>query len=110
MVTVILEKDFTGNIREIEVSGHANQGKYGQDIVCSAISVLTISTLNGLTDVAKAKVDYKVEEGYTKIVMLEALDEKSDAILKTYELGIEALLEDYGKYLQLVKKEVQLDD
>lgn len=110
MVTVNLEKDFAGNIRKIKVSGHARQAEYGQDIVCSAISVLTISTLNGLTDIAKAKVDYKVKEGYTKIVMLEIPDEKADAILKTYELGIEALLEDYGKYLQLVKKEVQLDD
>ena len=110
MVTVNLEKDFAGNICKITVSGHANQAEYGSDIVCSAISVLTISTLNGLIDVAKVKVGYKVKEGYTQILISEGHNEKSDAILKTYELGIEALLEDYGKYLQLVKKEVQLND
>lgn len=109
MVTVKLKKNRADDICEIRVSGHANQAEYGKDIVCSAISVLTISTLNGLLEIAKVDVEYSINDGDVKIHILSK-NEKSDAILKTYELGIEALLEDYGKYLQLVKKEVQLND
>ncbi|MDO5095606.1 MAG: ribosomal-processing cysteine protease Prp [Peptostreptococcaceae bacterium] len=111
MVTVTTTRDLSGNIYMVEVTGHAEQAKHGQDIVCSAISVLTMATLNGLTDVVKANVDYIVEEGYVKIkVDTNEMKDTIKTLLETFELGIAALLEDYGRYVKLVKKEVQPND
>lgn len=111
MVAVTTTRDLSGNIYIIEVTGHAEQAKHGQDIVCSAVSVLTMATLNGLTDVVKADVDYIVEEGYVKIeVDINNMNDTIKALLETFELGILALLKDYGRYVKLVKKEVQPND
>lgn len=103
MITVIIKRNLNNEVCEVDVSGHANQAKYGSDIVCSAVSALTISTLNGIIYVAKVDVDYTVKEGHVNF-KIKNLNESSQAILRTYELGIEALLENYEKYLQLVKE------
>ena len=81
----------------------------GEDIVCSAVSALTLATLNGLLEVVKAQVDYQVEEGYTKFEVYQNND-SIKVLMDTYELGIRAMLEDYGQFVRLVKKEVQPHD
>ncbi|MDN3536947.1 ribosomal-processing cysteine protease Prp [Limosilactobacillus fermentum] len=37
------------------MTGHAESGPDGQDIVCAAVSALTITTVNGLERVLKKK-------------------------------------------------------
>ena len=36
-----------------ELTGHADQGAYGEDIVCAGISAITQTALLGITDVLK---------------------------------------------------------
>ncbi len=98
---------------QVEVSGHANQNEYGQDIVCSAVSALTIATLNGLIEVVKAEVEYEIDDGYTKFEVYPKDSIQNDfvkVLIGTYELGIQAMLEDYGQYVRIEKKEVQPHD
>lgn len=111
MITVKIVDNNKYDFYEVEVSGHAYYGEYGSDIVCSAVSMLTITTLNGLVDIVKADVDYVIEDGYTKFVVKNKKSDNSIKLLiDTYELGIKAVLEDYGQYVKLEKKEVQLYD
>lgn len=111
MITVTTMRDRQGDIYKIEVVGHAQQAEHGKDIVCSAVSILTITTLNGLLDVVKAQVDYTVEDGYVRLeINREKMNNSIRVLLDTFELGIESMLEGYGQYLKLVKKEVQPND
>ncbi|MSE22463.1 ribosomal-processing cysteine protease Prp, partial [Lactobacillus parabuchneri] len=41
-------KHYRGHVSGFTITGHADAGEYGQDIVCSAVSVLSITTVNGL--------------------------------------------------------------
>ena len=109
MITVKILQDRQKKCYGVEVSGHADQAEYGEDIVCSAVSALTLATLNGLLEVVKAQVDYRVEEGYTKFEVYQNND-SIKVLMDTYELGIRAMLEDYGQFVRLVKKEVQPHD
>lgn len=90
---------------EITVSGHAGFADHGEDIVCAAVSVLTISILNGLTEIVGRKdLGEVVEEGYVRFTIPEIEDEpmkmKTDTLISTYRLGIRGIKEAYGDYIQ----------
>lgn len=90
---------------EITVSGHAGFADHGEDIVCAAVSVLTISILNGLTEILGRKdLGEVVEEGFVRFtipeITEEALNMKTDALISTYLLGIRGIKEAYGDYIQ----------
>lgn len=55
-----------GKIISLEAKGHAKQAEYGQDIVCSAISVLFETAGLGLEECGYADF-YKQKHGYMKI-------------------------------------------
>ena len=57
MVTVEIKKNHLGNIKGYKVSGHADYADYGEDIVCSAISVLAFTSLNSLIEVCQIDED-----------------------------------------------------
>ena len=46
MITVLVAPDM------IHVSGHANTAPQGADIVCSAVSALTLTLIRGLKEIA----------------------------------------------------------
>lgn len=51
MIRVKIFHNNDNNIVKIEMRGHADAGEYGSDIVCSAVSALSISIVNGLESV-----------------------------------------------------------
>ena len=91
------------------VSGHAGFDEYNRDIVCSAVSALTITVINGLTEVLKVKADFAVEEGYTQLSLSrlsEAEIDKCQVLMETLLLGIKSMEIQYGKYIMLKMEEV----
>ena len=109
MIVVRIGKDRDGDIQKINIQGHANYAKHGEDIVCAAVSFLSQTTLNGLTEVLKADVNYEInEEGFLSFNINHNEHKKNTikALMNTFELGIESLTEDYAKHVKLVKEEV----
>lgn len=108
MVTVKIIILPNGDIEEFTVSGHADFKKHGKDIVCSAVSVLTQTTVLGLSLIAEADIDYKVDEGYLYCRLNNNLSElqsiKAQAILKTMYEGIKNIRESYSKYITILEK------
>ncbi len=109
MIRVKIGKDSDGYTKTVEISGHANFAKHGQDIVCSAVSFLSQAILNGLLEILKADVSYTAnQDGYLsfRINNNEHKKETIKILLDTFELGIKSLEEDYSKHVKLVKEEV----
>ena len=42
-----------GNLESVELTGHAGSGEYGFDIVCAAVSTLSINFVNSLEVLAE---------------------------------------------------------
>ncbi|MBC3803239.1 ribosomal-processing cysteine protease Prp [Acetobacterium fimetarium] len=104
MISVKISKK-NNETHEIIVSGHAGFADQGEDIVCAAVSVLTISILNGLTEIVGRKdLNEMVEEGYVRFTIPEISDEKmkmkTDTLISTLLLGIRGITEAYGDYIQ----------
>ena len=65
-----------GEIRGFDVSGHAEYAPYGEDIVCAAVSILTIATVNSL-EAQLGEVQAQVaEEGRVTCFLPEQLDDR----------------------------------
>ncbi len=96
--------------------GHAGYGEFGTDIICSALSAMTMLIINTVETVWGADVDYKIDDETTDITVTvkEALpkyassSEKQFAIAGLFEgyyYQLMDLLEDYSDYIDVDVKE-----
>ena len=96
--------------------GHAGYGEFGTDIVCSALSAMTMLIVNTIETVWGVDVDYQIDEKTTDITVTvkEALPEYASSAEKQYAVSglIEGyfyqlmdMLEDYSDYLDVEAEE-----
>jgi len=92
-------------IKEIRVKGHADSGKYGNDLVCAGVSTILTGIVNML-----AKKDFltrgtiALSQGNAHIIVHESTKE-DQLILETLVTCLETMEADYGKYIKMIKKE-----
>ena len=95
-----------------EEQGHAGFGEAGDDILCAAISSMTMFLINTIEVAYASSVDYDIDEGATCIKVrakaalpeFEADDYKRYAvsgIMMGYYLQLGDMLEEYGDYLDV---------
>ena len=58
-VEVVKEKDL---YKKVSIIGHAMYADYGKDIVCSAVSSIVTTTINGCIALDKDSLSYEVNE------------------------------------------------
>ncbi len=92
------------------VDGHTGYKDQGEDVICAAVSALSMNALNGLTDVIGIQVGYEVRDGYLECILPEELSEEerksANVLLEALVLSFENLEEQYGKYITIRKLEV----
>ena len=98
------EKEITG----FYSAGHAGYAESGSDIICSAISVLTINTINSIEAFTDDKFDVSVneDEGIVIFKMAMPVSPETSILLKSYELGVSSVAVDNQKYFSISVKEV----
>src|SRR5690554_2978441 len=105
MINITLWCNSKEEIIAFEVDGHAGYGEEGWDIVCSAISALTIATVNGLTEYVLLPVKFDLRDGYVHCLLPELMEElqriQAQAILRTLDLAFENIEDQYGSYVKL---------
>ena len=107
MITVTIfkkENQFTG----IKSVGHAGYADYGQDIVCSAVSVLLINTLNSIEEFTSDKLEMvDASSGSLECSFPEGLGQEGTLLMNSLLLGLQEILKEYGTdHLTLIFKEV----
>ena len=85
--------------------GHAEYAKAGRpDILCAAVSALTIGTVNSLEELAGERMQLTTDErtGFLKCIFEGILQEKSSFLMDSMIFSLENLSREYGrKYLQV---------
>jgi uncharacterized protein YsxB (DUF464 family) len=92
-----------------ESSGHAGYAEAGEDIICSAVSALTINTVNSIEKFTTD--DYEVEQaedgGFLRLRFDNPLSAQAALLMDSLVLGIESIQADYGNdYITLITEEV----
>lgn len=92
-----------------KASGHAMFDERGYDVVCAAISVLAINTVNAielLTD-DTFSVDSDEEDALVHVQMTGDISHETSVLLAAFEIGVDAISKEYGKdYIRIRIEEV----
>ncbi len=109
MTTITIIKSKSGNYKSMTCSGHAGYAESGSDIVCAAVSMLVINTINSLDVLTNTQMQVEADEteGYIDCKFLAELTEKETLLMDSLVLGLSETVEQYGKkFLKLRFKEV----
>ncbi len=105
MIEITLRKSETGIYNGFLVSGHAGFDEYGKDIVCAAVSVMVINTINSIETFTKDAFKTEIEEksGRIEFQMVSEVSKESELLLKSLVLGLQGIAEQYGnQYIKLI--------
>ncbi|MDD2957846.1 MAG: ribosomal-processing cysteine protease Prp [Lachnospiraceae bacterium] len=92
--------------------GHAGFAEEGYDIICAAVSVLTINTINSMEQFTDEKftVEQGEDGGYLKLELSGLLSEKAELLMNSLVLGLQTIEENYGsKYIRVHISDCQGD-
>ena len=96
------------SVNGFRLVGHAGAGEYGHDIVCAAVSALSIATVNGLSSVAKVQPAVQKDSVHGGLLIVKIPKVRNahrnlqvQTLLKSFELGIKMITEQYARYVKL---------
>ena len=99
-----------GRIVGFEASEHTGYSEEGTDIVCSAVSALTITTVNGLQEYLKIPVGVEFTDGYIYCTLQDDISDedwaKAEILLETLVLGLNSIVQEYANNLNTIEREV----
>ena len=101
-----------GTYYGFEEQGHAGYGEAGDDVVCAAISAMTMLVINTIEVAYASDVDYSIDEGATHIMVRSkaALPEFEEDERKRYAISglflsyfyqLNDMVEEYYDYLEV---------
>ncbi len=106
MITVTVFKK-SGACRGFVCEGHAGYAEEGYDIICSAVSALTVNAVNSIEALTGDAVLAKTKDGFLEARIEGRLSDKSRLLLDSMVLGLQEIQKNYGnEYLRLIFKEV----
>ena len=105
-ITVIKEDN---RVLAFTCNGHAGYARESEDIVCAAISILVINTINSIEALTNTKpiVEAEQESGYIHCSFDEDITDDAALLIDSMILGLSQIKEQYGtKYIDVKIKEV----
>ena len=112
MITATFSYDQEDTILSFEITGHAGYADAGEDIVCAAVSVLAIETVNSIEKMANHRMTVKQadEDGgylfaHVQSNVVGKQHEITQILLKHLYLSLQDVHETYPDYVQLKKKQ-----
>ena len=108
MIKARFTRDARGNLEQFAMTGHADSGEYGQDIVCAAVSAVSIGAVNGIEALAGFEPTVDADEvngGHLLVTIEQELtgEQKhiTQILLENLLLSMQSIAESYGDYVQI---------
>ncbi|WP_027625002.1 ribosomal-processing cysteine protease Prp [Clostridium lundense] len=109
MINAVFKKR-RDNLVSFNIKGHADSVDEGYDLVCSAVSAISLAIANGITEVVKAKAYVEAEDGFLNLSLEDESDEmihKCGVLMDTMLLGLKNVELSYGEYIKVKVEEVE---
>ncbi len=109
MIQVDVYSDSDGCTTGVEVKGHAGYDEYGKDIVCAAVSVLTVNMANSVEKFTEDHFEGSVDEKTGQFIFhfTDSISKESKLLMDSLILGITDIADTYGdKYIKIRFREV----
>ena len=108
MINVSIYQNRENDITGFKLLGHAGYADHGQDIVCAAVSVLVINTINSVETFTSDVFTYDADEetGMIEFHITSKPCNDSKILLKSMFLGLQGIQDSYGlDYLRFTSGE-----
>ena len=106
MITVTVYKDSRG-YKGFQSKGHAGYAEEGYDIICAAVSALTVNAVNSVEQFTEDGFTVESEDGRLFFQLDEEASERTALLLDSMLLGLQEIQNTYGnEYIRLIFKEV----
>ncbi|MCR4907291.1 MAG: ribosomal-processing cysteine protease Prp [Lachnospiraceae bacterium] len=108
MTRITIQYDENGVPRKLRLSGHTGYASSGEDVVCAAVSALTINTVNSLEyflpeDKFRDTSDEK--KGFIEFEFVCDPSEKAQLLVNSLIFGLKNIKDQYGNtYLKITEK------
>lgn len=113
MIEVKIFRNENSDIYGFKLSGHAGYAEEGNDIVCSATTMLVINTINCIELFTDEKFICNADEvngGFIDYILPNIKSGKkshdSQLLIKTMLNGLNDIKEQYSKYINILDREV----
>jgi hypothetical protein len=105
MTKITLKYDPEGMILGFECRGHSGYSQEGSDIVCAAVSALSIACSNSLVTVAGCTPSVHEKDAYLSVsVSPQDMNHDTQVIFRVFEQGIQDIVHAYPQYISLTKR------
>ncbi len=101
MIKIIVKKK--DSIEEVTIKGHANYNDYGKDIVCAAVSSISLTTCNAIISLEDS-IEYEEKNGLLNIKVKKKTDITEKLLNNMIEM-LEELVQDYPKNIEIRNEE-----
>lgn len=106
MITVQVKRRADESIYEIKIRGHAGSAEYGQDLVCAAVSAISLGTVNAIEMVLRIALPAK--QGKSGFLHVNVPDEYEPEMAEKVQLLLEGMIASLravemsnGKYVRI---------
>jgi len=109
MIKITIYKNSKNKYIGFKSLGHAGYADSGHDIICAAVSVLVINTINSIEAFTKDELKIKADEakGLIEFKFVGDISDQSTLLMNSLELGLQGIRNDYNDgYIKIVFKEV----
>ncbi|RCW66413.1 ribosomal-processing cysteine protease Prp [Saliterribacillus persicus] len=110
MIQVVINR-VDQKIKAFEVSGHADSGPMGQDLVCAGVSAITFGAVNAIIKLCEIDpiIDQAGDEGgYLRVELPTELPfmskEKAEWLLEGMLVSLETIELDYDQFISISEK------
>ncbi|KHF40930.1 ribosomal-processing cysteine protease Prp [Halalkalibacter okhensis] len=103
MITVEIARNDERNIVSFTMSGHADAGPHGHDIVCAGASAVSFGCVNAIAALCDVELDVEMEEdgGFLRCHVPTGLDdvtfEKVQLLLEGMLISLQSIAEEYSR-------------
>lgn len=108
MIKSTFYSDEAGEVVEFKLYGHAGFAQSGFDIVCAAVSILVINTVNSIETLVGANFSFQEneDEGFMHFTLVDKDNKQAKLLLESLRLGITSIEKEFSNYLKVTFKEV----
>jgi len=106
MVVIKVNRE-NDHITAFELSGHADSGPYGYDLVCAGVSAVSFGAVNAVLELCQIEldIDQGSEGGYLRVVIPDSIDpveqEKAQLLFEGMLVSLRTIEQEYGEFITI---------
>ncbi|MRG26786.1 ribosomal-processing cysteine protease Prp [Laceyella tengchongensis] len=110
MIRILVERNTAGQVERVMVKGHANFAEHGKDLVCAAVSGITIGMVNAIETMFDVQVhsaddgDGKVDCHLPREVRDPETRGKIHLLLEAMAVSLKNVADEFPKYVTIQER------